>query len=60
MAAALFAADLIDVVGLNAHPVVLGSGIPRFYRLSRQLDLALEECRTLQGGCVYLQHRVNC
>jgi dihydrofolate reductase len=59
LAASLFAADLIDVVGLNMHPVLLGSGIPLFHRLPRQLNLTLEECRPIQGGCVYMLHRVR-
>src|SRR4029453_5034081 len=31
LAKSLFEADLIDEVGLNAHPVLLGSGIPLFF-----------------------------
>jgi dihydrofolate reductase len=33
----LFEADLIDEVGLNVHPVLLGDGIPVFHRMSRQI-----------------------
>ena len=59
LASALFNADLIDEVGLNIHPVVLGSGIPMFPKVQRQIDLALIESRPLQGGCVYVLYRVK-
>src|SRR6187200_1004913 len=34
----LFDAGLIDEFGLNIHPVLLGSGIPVFFGLDRQID----------------------
>jgi riboflavin biosynthesis pyrimidine reductase len=55
----LFEADLIDEIGFNIHPVLLGSGIPVYHELSRQIDLELLECRKLQNGCVYLTYRVK-
>jgi dihydrofolate reductase len=59
LARSLFEADLIDVVGLNIHPVLLGAGIPLFHPMGRQIDLALEECRTFENGCVYITYRVK-
>lgn len=59
LASALFNADLIDEVGLNIHPVVLGSGIPMFPAVQRQIDLDLIESRRLEGGCVYVLYRVQ-
>jgi dihydrofolate reductase len=59
LASALFNADLIDEVGLNVHPVVLGSGIPMFPRIRRQLDLELIKSRQLSEGCVYVLYRVQ-
>jgi dihydrofolate reductase len=59
LANALFNADLIDEVGLNVHPVVLGSGIPMFPGVQRQIDLDLIESRQLEGGCVYVLYRVK-
>jgi dihydrofolate reductase len=55
----LFEAELIDEIGFNIHPVLLGSGIPVYHELSRQIDLELLECRKLQNGCVYLTYRVK-
>lgn len=59
LAQSLFEAGLIDEVGANVHPVLLGSGIPLFRPLSHQIDLELIENRTLSGGCAYLLYRVK-
>jgi dihydrofolate reductase len=59
LARALFEANVIDEVGLNIHPVLLGSGIPLFLEMKSQIDLELLECRTLQGGCVFVVYRVK-
>ena len=59
LAKSLFEADLIDEIGFNIHPVLLGSGIPLFYEMSRQIDLELKECRQLSKGCVYLTYKVK-
>lgn len=55
----LFEARLIDEVGLNVHPVLLGAGIPLFHEMKRQINLELLECRELKNGCVYLSYRVK-
>jgi dihydrofolate reductase len=59
LAKQLFEAGLIDEVGLNIHPVLLGTGIPLFYSMNRQIDLELLESRVLQTGCVYVLYRVK-
>ena len=59
LARSVFEADLIDEIGFNIHPVLLGSGIPLFYEMSRQIDLELKECRQLSMGCVYLTYKVK-
>lgn len=58
-AKSLFEADLIDEIGFNVHPVLLGSGIPLFHRMGRQIELELLECRPFKNGCVYLSYRVK-
>jgi dihydrofolate reductase len=52
LARSLFEAGLIDEIGLNIHPVLLGSGIPLFHSMSRQIDLELLECRAFKNVCV--------
>lgn len=55
----LFEADLIDEIGFNIHPVLLGSGIPLFYEMKKQIDLELLECKSLKNGCVLVIYRVK-
>ncbi len=59
LARSLFEADLIDEIGFNIHPVLLGAGIPLFHPMSRQIDLELLECRPFKNGCVYVTYRVK-
>lgn len=59
LAQSLFEADLVDELGFNIQPVLLGSGIPLFYEMSRQIDLELKECRELSKGCVYVTYKVK-
>jgi dihydrofolate reductase len=59
LARSLFEAGLIDEIGFNIHPVLLGSGIPLFHPMSRQIDLELLECRPFKNGCVYVTYRVK-
>ena len=59
LAKSLFEANLIDEIGFNIHPVLLGSGIPLFYEMKRQVDLELIDCKTLKTGCVLVTYRVK-
>jgi dihydrofolate reductase len=59
LARSLFDAGLIDEIGFNVHPVLLGSGIPLFHEMSRQIDLELLECKPFSNGCVLVRYRVK-
>lgn len=59
LAKSLFEAGLIDEVGLNIHPVLLGSGIPLFYEMPRQIDLELVKCQQLTSGCLVVTYRTK-
>ena len=59
LAKSLFEADLIDEIGFNIHPVLLGSGIPVFHEMDHQIDLELLECKPLKNGCVMVTYRVK-
>ena len=58
LAQSLFAAGVIDEVGLNIHPVLLGTGVPAFLDAGGRIGLELIECRTLDGGCILATWRV--
>lgn len=55
----LFEAGVIDEICFNIHPVLLGSGIPLFHEMKRQIDLELIECRPFKNGCVLVSYRVK-
>lgn len=59
LARTLFEAGLIDEIGFNIHPVLLGAGIPLFHPMSRQINLELKECRAFRNGCVYVTYLVK-
>jgi len=59
LAKSLFEADLIDEVVLNIHPVLLGSGIPLFHEMKRQINLELVDSRVLKGGYLAVTYRVK-
>jgi dihydrofolate reductase len=59
LAQSLLEADLIDEIGVNIHPVLLGSGIPLFLQMRRQVDLELKDSKVLKNGCVYLLYGVK-
>ena len=59
LARSLFEARLIDQLGLNIQPVMIGSGIPLFYEMNLQQDLELLECKVLKNGGVFVFYRVK-
>jgi dihydrofolate reductase len=58
-ATSLLKAGVIDEIGLNVHPVLLGSGAPAFLDAGCRTRLELTECRQLDGGCVLLIYAVK-
>jgi dihydrofolate reductase len=59
LAASLLAEGVVDEVGVNVHPVLLGAGVSLFNDCGRQVDLTLKECRPISGGCVLLSYAVG-
>ncbi|MEO7672478.1 MAG: dihydrofolate reductase family protein [Pyrinomonadaceae bacterium] len=55
----LFEAGVIDEIGFNIHPVLLGSGVPLFHKMKRQIELELLECRQMKTGCVLVSYKVK-
>jgi dihydrofolate reductase len=58
-AKSLFEAKLIDEIGFNIHPVLLGKGIPLFHEMKRQINLELFNSRPLKDGGIVLSYRVK-
>ncbi len=58
LARSLFEAGAIDEIGINVHPVLLGSGIPLF-RDAGRISLELTEVRQIAGGCLYAVYAVK-
>ena len=59
LARPLLEGGVIDEVGFNIHPVMLGEGVPLFHEMKRQIDLELVDCRRFKNGCVYVLYRVK-
>ncbi|MEO5859402.1 MAG: dihydrofolate reductase family protein [Pyrinomonadaceae bacterium] len=59
LAATLFEAGVIDEIGFNIHPILLGDGIPSFVKTATQTDLELVDCKPLKNGCVYVLYNVK-
>lgn len=59
LARPLFEADLIDRIGFNIHPILLGRGVRVFHPMSRDINLELDECRRFKNGCVTVTYRVK-
>jgi dihydrofolate reductase len=58
LAQAMFEARLIDEVGVNIHPLLLGGGTPLFRDLGRRVPMELLSSRAISGGCVLATYRV--
>jgi dihydrofolate reductase len=58
LAQSLLSAGVVDRVGLNIHPVLLGAGIPVFRDAGHRVSLKLTECRPLDGGCILATYEV--
>ena len=59
LAQPLIAAGVVDEIGLNIHPLLLGSGTPLIRDPGHRVRLRLTENRTIDGGCVFMSYRVQ-
>jgi dihydrofolate reductase len=59
LATSLLQAGVIDEVGFNIHPILLGQGVPAFLDPGGRIALELLECKNLDGGCVLVRYRVK-
>ena len=58
LGSALIEAGLVDEIGFNIHPILLGDGTPAFHRFTRRIDLELIEARQTARECVLVRYRV--
>jgi dihydrofolate reductase len=58
LAQSLLAAGLVEQIGVNIHPILLGSGIPVFRDPGHRVKLTLTECRSIEGGCILVNYKV--
>lgn len=59
LAQSLLTAGLVDEIGLNIHPILLGSGIPTFRDPGHRVKLTLTVCRELDGSCILASYKVH-
>ena len=59
LASSLLQAGVVDEIGLNVHPLLLGTGVPAFLDAGQRVILELLECRQLDGGCVFVNYLVK-
>lgn len=58
LASALIEGGVVDEIGLNVHPLLLGGGIPFFRPIARRVVLALVEARPIAKDCMFLRYRL--
>lgn len=58
LARSLFTAEVIDRVGVNIHPIILGRGIPLIPDLPRRINLQLLDVERIAEDCVYALYQV--
>ena len=59
LAKSLLEANLIDEIGFNIHPVLLGSGVPLFHEMNHQIDLELIDFKAFKNGTLLVSYRVK-
>lgn len=59
LARSLLAENVVDEIGLNIHPVLLGRGLPLFSEIGKQIDLELADCKAHKNGCVQVTYHVR-
>lgn len=55
----LIEGGVVDEIGLNIHPVLLGGGTPAFRALAGRVELELIEARAIAQDCVLVRYRVG-
>jgi dihydrofolate reductase len=59
LGASLLEGGVVDEVGFNIHPVLIGSGVPALPPMKRQVDLELVSCERFKNGCINVVYKVG-
>ena len=51
--------NVVDEISLNIHPLLLGSGIPLFPEIGKQIDLELIYSKVHKNGCIQVTYLVR-
>ena len=58
LGSALLDGGIVDEIGFNLHPLLLGDGTPMFRPMEHRVALELIEARAIAKGCVFLRYKV--
>jgi dihydrofolate reductase len=58
LASALIEGGVVDEIGLNVHPILLGGGIPFFRPMAGRVALELLQARPIARECAFLRYRL--
>jgi dihydrofolate reductase len=59
LGSALIEGGVVDEIGFNIHPVLLGAGVPGLPPMDRRVELELIEARPIAKGCVVVRYKVG-
>ncbi|HEV2816279.1 MAG TPA: dihydrofolate reductase family protein [Allosphingosinicella sp.] len=59
LGSSLIEGGVVDEIGVNVHPILLGGGIPFFRPMTRRVELRLVESRPIEKGCLLLRYAVD-
>lgn len=59
LGSSLIEGGVVDAIGINVHPILLGGGVPFFRPMARRVELTLRESRPIANGCVFLSYAVG-
>lgn len=57
LGAALIAGGVVDEIGFNVHPLLLGGGTPALPPAGVRVALELVEARAIDKGCLFVRYR---
>lgn len=58
LGSSLIEGGVVDEIGFNIHPLLLGAGIPMLRPMARRVSLGLIEARAIARDCVLLRYSV--